>query len=256
MAKRIVTKIGDIFCVEVDNAYKRYFQYFCNDMSQLNSSVIRVFKKRYPMDSNPKPEAIVSDEVDFYAHTILRAGIETGSWYKTGHLKCDFEEETGKPLFGTCEDIVFDGDEIIDDIPDPNWYIWKINQKEEKMERLPERYRDVVEQGSVFPYIEILDRIRYGYYRYTSSENEMLKRIPHPDTNSYVRRKEDHITVYLHFKGEDVIQKIEVDDNGDAGIEEGNPLPLPKFWETNWKYSEFITAEEFKSVWDRYALNQ
>ena len=27
MAKRIITKIGDIFCVEVDNDYKCYFQY-------------------------------------------------------------------------------------------------------------------------------------------------------------------------------------------------------------------------------------
>ena len=27
MAKRIVTKMGDIFCVEIDNGYKRFFQY-------------------------------------------------------------------------------------------------------------------------------------------------------------------------------------------------------------------------------------
>lgn len=25
MAKRIVTKMGDIFCVEIDNGYKRFF---------------------------------------------------------------------------------------------------------------------------------------------------------------------------------------------------------------------------------------
>ena len=50
MTKRIITKIGDIFCVEVDNDYKCYFQYVANDMTVLNSSVIRVFAKHYPID--------------------------------------------------------------------------------------------------------------------------------------------------------------------------------------------------------------
>ena len=59
MAKRIITKIGDIFCVEVDNEYKCYFQYVANDMTVLNSSVIRVFSKHYPMDYVPVFDATV-----------------------------------------------------------------------------------------------------------------------------------------------------------------------------------------------------
>lgn len=51
MVKRIVTKIGDIFCVKTDRGCIAYFQYIANDMTQLNSSVIRVFKKRYPIDN-------------------------------------------------------------------------------------------------------------------------------------------------------------------------------------------------------------
>lgn len=55
MAKRIVTKIGDVFCAEIDNRIKRYFQYIVNDMEQLNSSVIRVFKTHYyNLNSIPK----------------------------------------------------------------------------------------------------------------------------------------------------------------------------------------------------------
>ena len=27
MAKRIITKVGDVFCVEIDNEYKCFFQY-------------------------------------------------------------------------------------------------------------------------------------------------------------------------------------------------------------------------------------
>ena len=87
MAKRIVTKMGDIFCVEIDNGYKRFFQYIINDIEALNSSVIRVFKTHYPMDYRPIIEEIVMDEVEFYAHTVLRAGIVYGAWYKVGNSK-------------------------------------------------------------------------------------------------------------------------------------------------------------------------
>lgn len=87
MAKRIVTKMGDIFCVEIDNGYKRFFQYIINDIEALNSSVIRVFKTHYPMDYRPIMEEIVMDEVEFYAHTVLRAGIVYGAWYKVGNSK-------------------------------------------------------------------------------------------------------------------------------------------------------------------------
>lgn len=75
MTKRIVTKIGDVFCAEIDNRIKRYFQYIVNDMEQLNSSVIRVFKTHYPMEHKPVCDEVVKDEVEFYAHTVLRAGI-------------------------------------------------------------------------------------------------------------------------------------------------------------------------------------
>ena len=45
--KRIVTKIGDVFCIEIDGQYKCYFQYIANDMECLNSSVIRIFKENH-----------------------------------------------------------------------------------------------------------------------------------------------------------------------------------------------------------------
>ena len=70
--KRIVTKIGDVFCAEIDGQYKRFFQYFAIDSTQLNSSVIRVFKQHYPMDYIPDISEIIAGEVEFYAHTVLR----------------------------------------------------------------------------------------------------------------------------------------------------------------------------------------
>ena len=245
MAKRIVTKIGDIFCVEVDNAYKRYFQYFCNDLTQLNSDVIRVFKKKYPMDYKLKPEDIVKDEVDFYAHTILRNGIEDGLWYKVGKAKGEFEEEKKIPLFGTCNDREYTTEGIIHVDPNSNWYVWRINCPFKSIGILPEEYRDVVDWGSVKPDVEIFDRIKYGYYRWNSPGYNILRRRPYPYADSYIRKEISDKTIYLHFKGEYVIQKIEIDKDGASTVEEGDPLPLPLFWETNWDVDEFITEKEF-----------
>ncbi len=76
MAKRIVTRIGNIFCVEIDKQYKKFFQYVANAMSQLNSSVIRAFKRKYPIEWKPDMAVIVDDDVEFYAHTVLSAGIQ------------------------------------------------------------------------------------------------------------------------------------------------------------------------------------
>lgn len=79
MAKRVVTKIGDVFSVTLDNGNLRFFQYIANDLSCLNSSVIRVFKKEYPKEYVLKPEEVVSDNIDFYSHTILKFGISDGA---------------------------------------------------------------------------------------------------------------------------------------------------------------------------------
>ena len=53
-------------------------------MTVLNSSVIRVFAKHYPMDYVPVFEDIVKDDVYFYAHAILSFGILYNAWYKVG----------------------------------------------------------------------------------------------------------------------------------------------------------------------------
>lgn len=51
--KRVVVKKGDVFFVKINDTSKRYFQYITNDLKQLNSDVIRVFKTIYPLDDNP-----------------------------------------------------------------------------------------------------------------------------------------------------------------------------------------------------------
>jgi len=71
---RIRTKIGDVFSVPLDNINKKYFQYIANDLTQLNSDVIRAFVKRYPIDAVPDLLDVVRDDVDFHAHVRHKVG--------------------------------------------------------------------------------------------------------------------------------------------------------------------------------------
>ena len=56
------------------------------------------------MDYRPIIEEIVMDEVEFYAHTVLRAGIVYGAWYKVGNSK-EIGEGHKDVLFGTASDV-------------------------------------------------------------------------------------------------------------------------------------------------------
>lgn len=156
MQKRIVTKIGNIFCVEMDDKHKRFFQYVANDLSQLNSSVIRVFKRKYPMDYVPDMDEIVNDEVDFYAHTVLSAGIRANTWYKVGKHKD----------VGDTEHIMFrlysEGN-ISHLTKSYRWYVWYINKEFVRIGEMTDEYRHL-DIGHVYPYSYIKARIETGKY--------------------------------------------------------------------------------------------
>ena len=86
MAKRVTINEGDIFEVPLDNNTKGYFQFIMLDLTQLNSEVIRVFRKQYPHDETIHLAEIVKDEVHFYAHVIIKFGVKMGLWKKIGNL--------------------------------------------------------------------------------------------------------------------------------------------------------------------------
>ena len=165
MAKRIVTRIGNVFCAEIDNECKRFFQYVANDIECLNSSVIRVFKTKYLMDYEPKVEEIVKDEVEFYAHTILKFGIVFNAWYKVGTSK-NIGDEYKESLFGDISPIIYQKPDIN---PAENWIIWKINQPRIFVGRLNKEYTDKVNRGGVIPYVDIINRLKFGYFKYKLS---------------------------------------------------------------------------------------
>ena len=157
--KRVVTKIGNIFCVEIKDQFKSYFQYIANDMSMLNSSVIRVFKRHYPLDANPSMDEIIDDEVFFYAHTILRAGIAFGTWYKVG---------TSKNI-GSLENIMF---RMFDDVnwgitgikKSYRWRVFELNGEVRFVGEMNDTYRKY-DYGVVLPYFEIPTKIETGKFK-------------------------------------------------------------------------------------------
>ena len=156
MQKQIVTKIGNIFCVEMDDKHKRFFQYVANDLSQLNSSVIRVFKRKYPMDYVPDMDEIVNDEVDFYAHTVLSAGIRANTWYKVGKHKD----------VGDTEHIMFklfDEGNISHLTKSYRWYVWYINKEYVDIGEMTDEYRQL-DLGLVISYDQIAAKIKTGEF--------------------------------------------------------------------------------------------
>lgn len=170
MQKRIVTKIGNVFCAEIGNECKRYFQYVANDIEYLNSSVIRVFKTKYEMDYKPIIEDIVNDEVEFYAHTILKFGIVFNAWYKVGTSK-NIREGYKEALFGDANQHIYPTvHEIIEVNPAENWTVWRINEPPLLKGKLSKEYINKINRGGVIPYIDIINRLEFGYFKYKLSD--------------------------------------------------------------------------------------
>lgn len=235
--------------------YKCYFQYVCSDRFQLDSQIIKVFKSRYPMDYEPVLEEIVHGEVAFYAHTFIRAGLNFNAWYKVGQSSSVVSQDFVKVIWGTASRFKMTFNEIDCTILNPmeNWILWYANDRRIQVGGiLPDCYRNVVELGSVMPFIEIVNRIRLGYYTYQNAAYDIVKRIPHPDVHSYTRRESERMVVYSNFLGESVMQEIVVIENGEVQLSEGNPLERPLFWETNWRHKELITKKEFEEAWAKY----
>lgn len=153
---RIVTKVGDVFCIEIDSLYKQFFQFVAIDMSQLNSSVVRVFMTKYPNDYKPVIEDIVQDDVWFYAHVVLKFGIQDGLWYKCGKSK----------NVGDTEHIAFRLTSEFDIScidKSYNWYVWFLNKENVHIGELKGKYKDY-DLGLIFSPKSFVGKIRYGEF--------------------------------------------------------------------------------------------
>lgn len=156
MAKRIITKIGDIFVVKLEDGQK-YFQYVADDMTQLNSRVIRAFKEKYQAGSVTDLAEVAQGEIDFYAHTSIITGIKLGLWEKTGRA----------PIYGNI-DVIFRQSKDYGEnkvVISERWEVWRINEDFRYVGKLKGENRKA-EIGSVKAPIDIFERIKTGKYSY------------------------------------------------------------------------------------------
>jgi len=160
---RVSTKIGDVFSVKFDENSKKYFQLIAFDLTQLNSDVIRAFKKTYPIEANPNLSEIVTGEVEFYAHCVTKWGVKMNLWEKVGSVK----------EVGALNHIVFrntnDYGELVDGKPikiSEKWYIWHINDEDfTRVGKLTGENRKAEIGVIVNPY-DIVERIKTGKYNF------------------------------------------------------------------------------------------
>lgn len=267
MAKRTVTRIGDIFCAEIDNEYKCYFQYVGKDTYQLGGALIRVFRKRYPLDANPSMDDITADEVAFYTLTYIQPGTYDNAWYKVGKAPIRNEEALKDIIFGNPREYMTDMATLdtYDVNPFEHWFVRYFNCYAVDLGVLPEKLKTLVEWDSVHPYSDVVDRMRYGYFKATGFFYTIVKRIPWPDVHSYTMSKniENGDMHYYHFFGNVAVREVIVRPDGKIirligsnPERDGYRLYSRDFGDINWHYLDFLTREEFESMWELGKIDQ
>lgn len=154
--KRVMTRVGDIFCVELSE-YKVYFQFVAVDTSQLNSTTIRVFETKYPLDYVFRAEEVVNDDVSFFAHTMLKVGLKQNLWTKVGKSK----------NLGDLDQVLFrtTSDWTPYRLKAYRWWVGGINQEYEMIGELTEEYKKKSHFGWVMRPIDIVEKIEFGDYQ-------------------------------------------------------------------------------------------
>ena len=278
MAKRTVTRIGDIFCAEIDNEYKCYFQYIGKDSFQLGGALIRVFRKRYPIDANPDMMEVINGEIGFHTLTFIQVGTKLGAWYKVGKAPILNQEHLKDLIFGNARDKL----DRIPVNPFDHWFVRIFNTPFEDIGKLPDSLKECIELDGVNPYSSIIERIRYGYFKLTDYFYAVVKRIPWPDVDSFtILNIENEITYshisynhiygkiaesviktdgeihYFHFHGEKAIREVVVKADGsvihlsvDCPRKDGYELFSGVLGDINWHAYDFLNRDTFEEQWE------
>ncbi len=157
--KRILIKPGGVFEVKLNSNNKRYFQYITKDTTQLNSQVVAVFKRSYEIKYNPVTSEITSDDIDFYAHTMIRGGLFHKLWDPAG--KGAILDRDEKIMFRHTEDYGFVKKEISD-----RWYIWEINNKPIEVGKLDSK-TSLYNVGLVINPFGLFHKIKTDNYKFS-----------------------------------------------------------------------------------------
>jgi hypothetical protein len=152
-------KIGDVFSVAIGAGQVRFFHYIGNDSSQLDSEIIRVYKKQYSSTNARDLASIVAGEIDWHAHCFLRLGLQMGYWFKVGKA---IIAPGITPLFRDTYDYgraVWQEPILISH----NWVVWHPGQELQQVGRLvgENEHADI---GLVMSPIDIIYRLQHGVY--------------------------------------------------------------------------------------------
>ena len=146
---------GDLFRVPLKEDKCSFLSYICDDASQLNSNVVAACRNRFSVHEKPGYAEITSGGVEFYAHVVIRHGINNRLW--------EFYSR-GTPLtspisaFRTSSD--FGNPEIE---KSTSWWVWKIGQKMLSADGDLARLCDT-EIGIVIAPQHIVERMETGKY--------------------------------------------------------------------------------------------
>ncbi len=285
MAKRTVTRIGDIFCAEIDNEYKCYFQYVGKDSGQLGGALIRVFRKRHPIDANPDMMEVINGEIAFHTLTFIQVGTKLGTWYKVGKAPILYQEYLNDIIFGKPRHFLFDQKTFAsyDVNPFNHWFVRTFNTPFKDIGRLPDSLKGCIEYDGVHPYSSIIERMKYGYFIDTTFFYAVVKRIPWPEVASFTTldiTKEDTYTNrdyfhvygkvarmvikseneihYFHFHGEKAVREVVVKADGsvvhlstDYPHKDGYELFSGVFGDINWHAYDFLNRDTFEEQWEK-----
>jgi hypothetical protein len=130
---RVITKIGDVFSVNLGNGTKRYIQYVANDITQLNSDVIRGFSGEFDLTAQPLVSEVVNLTELFFAHTMVSLGVKMGLWVKEG--KSEYLGNYLNALFRHTEQYGRAANEPIISFSD-KWYVWRVGEEFKQVGKL------------------------------------------------------------------------------------------------------------------------
>jgi hypothetical protein len=158
--KRTYTRVGDVFSVPLEGRSKKYFQYIANDITQLNSDVVRAFKQKYSNDTVPELLQVVADEVDFYAHVVINWGLKLELWEKVGSVPyLEHPDVTFRDSRDYGKQVKVSSD----------WRVWKINERFRDVGRLDGEYKKA-EIGIVVTPGDLVIRMQTGEYDFVYPE--------------------------------------------------------------------------------------
>ncbi len=165
MAKRIVLKKGNIYCAELKNETTRYFQYLIDDPCQLNGETIRIFNYKGKKGISDDLDEVIKSGVDFFAHVVIKWGIQRNLWYKTGKRSIDdnFEYPMFRGTLNVDEEVI---DGRIQYKKTDKWQIWRAGQpfsNRKNVGWLTDEYKKI-DLGHIFSPENIIKKMETGSY--------------------------------------------------------------------------------------------